>query len=276
MAARAAILARALLLACACSCVAPAIGRDLALGEAEQRLLERNRDIIAARRATELASAQVIAAGARPNPTVSINQASYSPSTGIGGGPVYDKRIDTIVRLDQVIERGGKRDLRIETARGLQRAAQTDVLDVIRQQRAVLATAYYELKLARDRIGLLREQEALFGRTLSAAQTRLKAGDIAAADVAKVEVDFERARNDARTAEAELARAQVALGVLIADEANAASLRAIDEWPRVSARELPPVESVIDARPDIAAARARAWQPRRTRASSPRASACAT
>ena len=235
--------------------------RDLTLVEAERLLGERSREMIAARRAVESAGAMREIAAVRPNPTVSLNTSSISSSAGIGSGPLTQKRVDTVLRIDQPFERGGKRELRMDAAEGLERAARGDSLDVLRQQLAQLRGAYYDLKQAEDKVTVLTETAELFSRTLAAAQSRLKAGDLAAAEVSKVQVDHERAQNDARSAQAEFARARIALGYLIGEDRAPETLRASDPWP---ARERPEpgeveraIARAIESRPDVAAAKAR-------------------
>jgi cobalt-zinc-cadmium efflux system outer membrane protein len=231
--------------------------RALTLAEAEALLISNNRDLLAARRAIASAEAQRVIAGVRPNATFSVNSSSISSNPGIGPGPLDNKRMDTVFRIDQPFERGDKRELRLDVASGLQRAAQNDSLDVLRQQLAAVRGAYYDLKQAQERGRVLNESAQLFAGTLSAAQTRLKAGDLAPADVAKVQVDYERAQNDARGAQAELMRARLALALLIGTERAARELTATDSWPAAEAADADAVEQAIDARPDVLAAKAR-------------------
>jgi cobalt-zinc-cadmium efflux system outer membrane protein len=225
----------------------PAHARDLTLAEAQALLARHNRELQSARRAVESADAQRLIAGARPNATLSIN------SSAIASGV----RPDNVLRIDQPFERGNKRELRLDAASGLQRAARDDSLDVLRQQLAALQAAYYELKLGEERAQVLAETAQLFAGTLSAAERRLAAGDLAPADVARIEVDYERARNDARSAQADRSRAQIALAYLIGAERDAAELRAVDPWPAPQRADPAAVEEAIEARPDVAAAKAR-------------------
>jgi cobalt-zinc-cadmium efflux system outer membrane protein len=227
---------------------APALARDLTLTQVEELVARNNRELLAARRALESADAQTVIAGARPNATFSVN--STSIASGVQGA-------DTVFRIDQPFERGDKRTLRLDAASGLRLAAQRDSLDVLRQQLAVARAAYFDLKQAQERAQVLDETAALFGRTLEAAQTRLKAGDLAAADVAKVEVDQGRAQNDARAARADLARAQLALAYLIGEEAAAAGLAAADAWPAPQRADAAVLAEAVEARPDVQAAKAR-------------------
>ncbi len=236
----------------------PAYARDLSLAEAEVLLASQNRELLAARRAVESAQAQRLIAAARPNPTVSFNSTGVTLSPDIAGpGPIRDQRIDATLRIDQPFERGDKRELRMDAAEGLEQAARADSLDLLRTQLAQLRSAYYDLKQAEEKVAVLGENAQLFSRTLAAAQVRLKAGDLAAADVAKVQVDHERAQNDARSAQADVARARIALAYLIGEDRAAETLRAADPWPERKRPEAAAVEQAIESRPDVVAARAR-------------------
>jgi cobalt-zinc-cadmium efflux system outer membrane protein len=248
------LLILAALLALSPSCEA----RDLTLAEARALLVRNNRELQAARRGVEAAGAQLVIAGARPNATLSVNSSSINNDPGIGSGGVSQKRIDTVLRLDQPFERGGKRALRLDAASDLERASRDDFLDALRQQLAALEGAYFDLRQAQEKADALAENASLFGGTLSAAQQRQKAGDLAPADVAKVQVDFERAQNDSRGALAELARARLALAYMIGAEADAAELRATDPWPPLERAAPAAVEQAIEERPDVVAARERA------------------
>lgn len=239
----------------------PAYGRDLALAEAEQLVARANRDVLAAQRAVESAGAAILQADVRPNPVVSYNASSISSNPGIGPGSLANKRIDSSFRIDQVIERGTKRELRVDAAQGLERAARSDAHEVLRQQLLAVRNAYADLQLAQGKAAILAGTAELFSRTYAAAQARLKAGDLAAADVARVQVDHERAQNDLRATQGELARAQIALAYLLADEAAAPTLRASDPWPAVQAGDAvanaQETAQYVEARPDVRAARAR-------------------
>jgi cobalt-zinc-cadmium efflux system outer membrane protein len=251
------VVAAGVLLATPCAALAQSID-SLTLDHAERLMRQRNRELQAARRAVEAARANTTMAGARLNPTLSLGVGAINPQLGIGGGAYRDKTVDTSVRLDQVIERGERRELRIAAAKNLESASAEDLSDTLRQQRLALHGAYYDLMFAQDRSGIARDTASLFGRTLDAAELRLKAGDIAAADVARIRVDALRAANDARAAEADLRRAQLALAYLIGAEAEAARLRAADGWPAGSGLETVALtEDMIDRRPDVKAARKR-------------------
>lgn len=235
--------------------------QGLTLQQAEERLMSRNRDILAARRAVEASQANTLSAGARPNPTLSLGLSSINPSAGIGGGSLRDKTVDTSVRVDQVFERGNRRELRMELAKALESASADDLDEVIRQRRLALRVAYYDLAVAQDRSRVSAETAALFARSVEAAQKRFAAGDISAADVSRIRVDALRAESDARLADAERRRAQVALALITGSEMETGTIAARDPWPALS--DVPPAMAqpldaeALERRPDVRAARRR-------------------
>ena len=229
----------------------------LSLREADALLVQNNRELRSARRAVETAQAQTLVAGQRPNPNLSLSTVNISPNRGIGSGPLRGKAVDSTIRLDQLIERGNKRELRVSTATQLETASGNDLADVLRQQRIALRGSYYDLLLAQDRLAISTDTAELFQRTLAAAELRLKAGDIASSDVARIRVDALRAQNDARAVEADRRRAQLALAYTIGLEQRAASLEATDAWPAPQATASIEMDRLLERRPDLRAARAR-------------------
>jgi len=252
------LLVSASLFAASAAAAQPSDYGSLTIAEADRLLQSRNRELQAARRNVEAAQANTVSAGARPNPNLTLGLFSLSPQAGIGAGGLRDKTVDSSVRIDQVIERGNKRELRIAAARNLESASSEDLDDVLRQQRLALRLAYYDLLFAQDKAVILLENARSYERTLAAAELRLKAGDIAASDVARIRVDVLRAENDARAAEADRLGGQVALAYLVGAEAQAAEIRAVDAWPATAAITSDAIsDGIIDRRPDVRAAKKR-------------------
>ncbi len=229
---------------------------SLTLRAAEAIFLEHNRDLLAARRLIEGAEADVITAGARPNPNLSISTSSISPGT-LSGGSLANKRVDNIIGLSQVFERGNKAGLRTETAQSLVTAIRSDQRDVERTQRVALHGAYYDLLQAQEKMRITGETAELFQKSINALNIRLKAGDVAAVDVSRMTVDALRARNDARSAQSDFEKSQSALAYMIGAENHAGRLRAVDPWPALEITDLKTAISVIESRPDVQAAQAR-------------------
>ncbi|WP_223879543.1 TolC family protein [Dechloromonas sp. CZR5] len=227
----------------------------LTLRDAETLWREQSRELKLADIVVAGATADVRTAAQRPNPDLTINALSISPQSGYGGGPLKDKKMDTQLRLDQLIERGGKRDLRIKGAEARVDAAKFERDDTARQQLGDLRQAYYNLRLAQEKLTLARESAALYEKSAQAGRLRQKAGDLAPVDVSRLQIDQARAEADARQAQADLAVAQQMLAYLIGRDAEADQIVATDGWPQLEAIALN--AHPLDQRPDLAAAQKR-------------------
>ncbi|WP_158529624.1 TolC family protein [Parvibium lacunae] len=236
----------------------------LSLANARQRLAEGNRELRQAKNNIALASADQASAAARPNPQLSYNMASINPNGGIGGGAWPDKRIDQIVRLDQLIERGNKRELRIAVSDANKQASEADYANTLREQRLALDIAYYDLKLAEQKLSITRDNAQLFADTLQKQQLRLQAGDIAGADLARIRVDALRAKSEQQQATLELRQAQASLALLLGLENCSDALQTIDPWPQLSDTSTasvlpdnPELDRLVNQRSDVVAAQQR-------------------
>lgn len=222
----------------------------LHLADVDRMVAERNRAVISARRASSAGEATVDMAGARPNPVVSLNTSGInSRHPGSGGN------LDTTLRIDQPIERGNKRDLRLAVADALLQANRSDESDSLRQQRLLARQAYFDLKAAEDKARLAGESAQLARQILVKGELRLKAGDLSPADVARIRTDTLKAESEAHQAAVDLRRARLTLAQLLALESEATRLQAADPWPPFA--PLGQAVADVEARPDVVAARQR-------------------
>ena len=238
---------------------------QLTLGQAERRALSSNRDLLDARRRVQSAEADGLIARAGPNPNLNLGFDDYQPRTGIGPGSPRNKLLTTQIGVDQLVERGGKRALRMRVADFLLQATRLDQQDTARQQLLMVRAAYYDLLLAQDTVAIVTQTAQLYDETSAAAQRRLKAGDIPATDASRVEVDRLRAQSDLQNAIQARSDARLALAGLLALEPQAGRLRAVDDWPAVGITG--PIQALLtdpdalaqtlDARADVRAARTR-------------------
>jgi len=233
----------------------PPLTSPLTLKALELRFIACNRDVLVAFHALEAAEADRVTAGQRPNPNLTLGTSNINPHAGLGAGGLQDKTIDSSIRLDQLVERGGKAGLRESQADALINAARADWQDVIRQQRLLLRQNYFELLFQQARIEMQREFSGYAKASLRAAEQRLKAGDIAPNEANRFRLDEARAQNDARQAEVEARKARLELAKSIGAEANAADISA-QSIPLVGAEGFKPLAD-LDQRPDLVAAASR-------------------
>src|SRR5262249_41568706 len=138
------------------------IPRRLTPSQAETLLVERNLTVIAARYQVDANRAARLIAGYKLNPTVTVGAEQipfYSPVAGsyprfwktnpdAGANPVYT------LRFDQILERGGKRELRTEVAEEQLRASESQMLDAIRNQIFQMRRLFVSAILARENLKL--------------------------------------------------------------------------------------------------------------------------
>ena len=207
-----------------CAPLIESFSSSLTLEMAEARLDTCNRDVRVARRAVEAAEADLMTAGQRANPTLALGANNINPRVGIGSGNLRDKALDASIRLEQLFERGGKLGLRKRQFDSLLAASRSDMVDIMRLQRLAIRVAFFDVAVAQERKRLTWEAAALFEQTLSAAEKRQRAGDIASADVNRIKLDAARADNDARQANADLKRLRLELAKLIGVDRDAQNL----------------------------------------------------
>lgn len=232
-----------------------------------------SRELLLAKRMLESAQAGAVIAAQKPNPVLSIgvsnfnlnrNQGNTNPN---GGNGLVDKTLNSSVQINQLLERGNKRELRMAAAEDAIKASNYDLKDTRRQQTLSLAYAYYDLLLAQESEQIQMSNVALYESTLKAAELRLKAGDIANSDVARIRVDALRVKNDLRQAIANHQKAQANIAYLLGKENEASTIVATDQWPTMDAA-LSAAANIgevnlankISQRPDILAAEARTQQ----------------
>lgn len=233
---------------------------SLTLDAAEQQLLIRSPDVAIGRAAVAGAAAGIQSAKAGPNPILGLSTAGIDPHAGVGNGHLGDKRADSILSLSQTFERGNKRELRTAAANANLSAAEKDLDEILREQRIAVATAFYDLLAAQQRAALAADNARLARRSVTIAETRMAAGDLARVDVARARTDAARAETDADQARAELQQARTQLAMLLDLGKQASTLHADGAWPAprgVEAAAELDLETLLAKRPDVAAARAR-------------------
>lgn len=220
------------------------------LKDIDHLLAERNRSLIATRRATAAGEAGIDIASGRPNPVVSLNTSGFNSRRMSAGG-----NLDTVLRIDQPIERGGKRDLRLAVADSLLQADRSNEAEMLRQQRLMAIQAYFDLKAAEDKSRFADESVLMARKVMTKAEFRLKAGDLSPSDVARIRTDALKAESDAHQAAVDLRRSRLLLAQLLALESDAPRLASADPWPQLAS--LPTDQPAIEQRPDVVAARLR-------------------
>lgn len=220
-----------------------------------------NIDVIRARLALKTAQANLRIAAAAPNPIFSVNAVQIRPSQ-VGVLP-YGQLVDTVARIDLPLERGGKRRARTATANALIDAAQDDLVSARRDMREAVYDAYFDLKAAENRVGILQAIASGYADSLAIATKQQRAGALSNGDLARQNVEAARARTDAAQSITQWRAAQLALGTLIGREVQSDMLATADDWPTPDSSNGQDADMIATHRPDVLAAQARTEAARR-------------
>src|SRR5215510_3271476 len=186
------------------------IPRRLTLPHAENLLIERNLTVLAAKYQVDGNRAARLIAGYKLNPAVTVGAEQipfFSPVAGsyprffttnpdAGANPVYT------FRIDKIVERGGKRELRTEVAQEQLEASEAQMLDAIRNQIFQLQRTFAAATLARENLKLAETVEQQYAQTETLTQAKVDQGDIAKVEIYRVgagRLQYQQAVLQART-----------------------------------------------------------------------------
>ena len=234
-------------------------GNTITLGQALQAA-RSNLDVLLARHSLSAARADVVSADRAPFPALTAKLSSIDLQNGIGGGNlIADKRIDKSIGVDWTWERGNKRELRTLAAQRAVTAAQADVEDTQTQQLLAVHTAFFDLLAAQERQEQTSAIERSAAQLASTAARRVRAGDLAAQDAARTEIEAERAQIDVQAVQLDRQRAALTLLQLTGLNTDAGSLTARTDWPPMdpAMSDTTNIAALVESRPEIRAAQAR-------------------
>lgn len=232
----------------------------LTLAEAKRLAFLRNWDLLAARSDVDIATAQRLVAHEFPNPvasfsTLKINVDNHSAGTSSGNG-FWDRNYDTIAAVNQLIEIGGKRRARKDSATAGLQSAEAKLADARRLLDAGVTQAYVAVLVAEEKRQILTDSAASLRKEAGIAEARQRAGEISLADKSQIEIAAERLELDAASAEADARNAEVGLKTLLGDKQPQGTILLADSLQTLA--EINPGETNLQAalakRPDIRAA----------------------
>jgi cobalt-zinc-cadmium efflux system outer membrane protein len=164
----------------------PAIPKKLTLAQAENLLLQRNLTVAASKYQIEASRAARLIASFKPNPTITLGAEQFPIYSNISGS--YPRFFSTnsdagaqptyTFRVDKVIERGGKRELRIEQADFQIKSAEAQMLDAVRTQMLQLRQAFTNATLAHENLILAQETEQQYLQTERLTAVKVENGDL--------------------------------------------------------------------------------------------------
>ena len=180
-----------------------ALPDQVTIQQAVHEAVDHNLSLLAERYNLSIADARIITARLRPNPVVSAGL-DYVDFLGEfnrdnqGGPTEYN------LRTDFMLERGGKRERRIEVAQTAREVAQLQLLNTTRTLVLDVQNAFVDVQQAKDNLALAHENLQVFQNIVEVNTARVRAGDLAKVELVRTQVAALQFQTAVRLAESKL------------------------------------------------------------------------
>jgi cobalt-zinc-cadmium efflux system outer membrane protein len=182
--------------------------RHLSLDQAIDLLTRNNLSVIASRYNVDLARAQKLVAALRPTATVTVTLNNFvvprlfkRPRDLFKTDSEAANNTTYAIEYDRLIERGGKRSLRVSQAELNKQAAEALVSDAIRQQILLLKQSFLAAILARENLGVAIDSYGTFEASRTVLAMQVKEGYTAGVDLKRIELQKLQYQRDVSSAE---------------------------------------------------------------------------
>ena len=212
-----------------CTTQAPA---NLGLRHALERAMQCSPDLAAYRLEHQLSVADRVIAEQRPNPNLTLGADSINPHPSQSSQGT--KKVDSSVRIDQLIELGGKAKHRANAATAAELASQYFLKYAERAVLVGVEQLFYEGLSAQQKERDLLDIVEMNKKVLETASIRYRAGDISRMDLNKITLDISRAENEYKNAKADLYKAKASIAKALAFNKTINQSTLSSDWPNHS------------------------------------------
>jgi cobalt-zinc-cadmium efflux system outer membrane protein len=173
------------------------------IAQAVQEAIDHNLNLLAERYNLSVADARIVTARLRPNPVLTAGVdyidmlGQFSPDKNVGP-------TEYNFRTDFILERGGKRERRIEVATDAREVAQLQLLNTSRLLVLDVQNAFVDVLQAKDNVALARENLTAFQSIVEVNTNRVRAGDLAKVELTRTQVARIQFQSAVRQAESKL------------------------------------------------------------------------
>ncbi|HET6956321.1 MAG TPA: TolC family protein [Vicinamibacterales bacterium] len=222
----------------------------LTIDQAVSEAVDHNLAVIAERYNLAVADARVLTASMRPNPVLTA-------SVMLPDSTIFNSNINPregIVRGDVLLERGDKRDRRIEVAREARGVSELQLQNTVRTLVLNVQSAFIDVQQAQADLQLARESLAAFNEIVSINTERVRSGDLASVELARSRLAALQFQNDVRSRDTKLAVAIHRLRALLG-RTDANPIEVTGELRRDTAALRPEAlqQQALQLRPDLQA-----------------------
>ncbi len=238
---------------------APAPAVRITLEQAIQLATQHNHSLEAARSTINQNLAQEVTAKLRPNPVLSWDS-QFIPLFDLPqfAAPGYfDNVAQFDIGLGYTIERGQKRQNRVQAARDQTTVTRSQVLDNQRTLAFNVGQQFIAVLLAQSMMDLAQQDLTSYQQTIDISEARLQAGDMSGGDLLKIKLQLLQFQQDVSSAKLAKIQALAALRQLVGFESVP------ENYDVTGTLDYQPVHGAVDdikalamsSRPDLAAAR---------------------
>jgi len=230
------------------------LGSVLTIDPAVREALDRNLNLLAARLNVNVADTAVLTASLRPNPVVTVNLMRPDQSLLNAGISAYEQ----VIRTDYVLERGSKRERRVEQAGLSKSIAELQLLNTARLLIFDVKIACTDVQLAKLNLALAQDNLKAFNNVVQVNTERVRTGDLSQVELSRSRLAALQFQNDVRQQDTKLRVARNRLSRLLGRGSSDGTLDVIGDLRK----DAPPVDSealrrqALEDRPDLRAVRA--------------------
>lgn len=230
----------------------------LSLDQAIDLALANSPALKAARIQLDQRRAQETTAGLRPNPVLQADAQFlpiFSPSKFTTDNVNQDQQYD--LGVSYLLERGGKRQKRLQAVRDETEVTRQEVRDAERNLAFSVGQQFVAALLAKANLEFAQQNLESFHKTVEISETRHRAGDISQGDLLRIKVQLLQFETDVSAARVSLQQAMLTLRELIGFDAVAADYQIVGDLayqPLTDTLEQAQA-AALQKRPDLAAAR---------------------
>jgi outer membrane protein, heavy metal efflux system len=189
----------------------PAAHAPLSIDQAVSEAIEHNLTIVTEGYNLAAADARILTAGLRPNPVLTAS--AMLPDSTIFTSNVNPR--EGIVRADVLLERGGKRERRVDVAQQARAVAELQLQNTIRTLTLELQSAFIDVQLAQSNLDLARDSLSALNDIVGINAERVRSGDLASVELARSRLAALQFQNEFKSREGRLAIAMHRLRTLL-------------------------------------------------------------
>ncbi len=227
--------------------------QDEPLADLLQQLQDSNQNLRAAEAAWREAYAMVRGSRAALFPQATGQVGTTRSDNGAGA----DKTNDVALGLSWQLDIWGQVRRQVESSEASAQVSAAEFVGVRLSQQSELVQNYLQLRVIDEQMRLLDATIAAYQRSLKLTENRYKAGVVTRADVSQALTQLRNTQAQRLDLDWQRARFEHAIALLVGTTPNALRIAAVDALPSLPVLPMAVPSSLLERRPDIAAAERR-------------------